>query len=78
MITIIINIPLVRPFVLPGSTRSGVGHRHETEWDTRFVELGKHLFEVRAEQYWRVKKLKVRRRSRNLERRFPKSRTKAY
>jgi hypothetical protein len=32
--------------------------RSETERDTRFVELGRYLCEVRAGQYWRVEKLK--------------------
>ena len=32
--------------------------RKETERDTRFVELGRYLCEVRAGQYWRVEKLK--------------------
>jgi hypothetical protein len=50
--------------------------RHETERDTRFVELGKYLCEVRAGQYWRVEKLKSF--DEFLERRFPESRRKAY
>ena len=32
--------------------------RKEAERDTRFVELGRHLCEVRAGQYWRLEKLK--------------------
>src|SRR5213595_1578350 len=32
--------------------------RSETERDTRFVELGRYLCEVRAGQYWRLEKLK--------------------
>ena len=32
--------------------------RHENERDTRFVELGKCLCEVRAGQYWRLENLK--------------------
>ena len=32
--------------------------RHENERDTRFVELGKYLCEVRAGQYWRLENLK--------------------
>ena len=32
--------------------------QHENERDTRFVELGKCLCEVRAGQYWRLEKLK--------------------
>ena len=31
--------------------------RKETERDTRFVELGRYLCEVRAGQYWRVEGL---------------------
>ena len=50
--------------------------RHETERDTRFVELGKYLYEVRAGQYWRVENLKSF--DEFLERRFPESRRKAY
>ena len=50
--------------------------RNETERDTRFVELGRYLCEVRAGQYWRVEKLKSF--DEFLERRFPESRRKAY
>jgi hypothetical protein len=50
--------------------------RHETERDTRFVELGKYLCEVRAGQYWRLENLKSF--DEFLERRFPESRRKAY
>ena len=50
--------------------------RHETERDTRFVELGRYLCEVRAGQYWRVERLKSF--DEFLERRFPESRRKAY
>src|SRR5213596_3283384 len=32
--------------------------RKEAEKDTRFVELGRYLCEVRAGQYWRLEKLK--------------------
>ena len=32
--------------------------RRETERDTKFVELGRYLCEVRAGQYWRMEKLK--------------------
>jgi len=32
--------------------------RKEAERDTRFVELGRYLCEVRAGQYWRVENLK--------------------
>jgi len=50
--------------------------RHENERDTRFVELGKCLCEVRAGQYWRLGNLKSF--DEFLERRFPESRRKAY
>ena len=50
--------------------------RHETERDTRFVELGRYLCEVRAGQYWRLENLKSF--DEFLERRFPESRRKAY
>jgi hypothetical protein len=50
--------------------------RNETEKDTRFVELGRYLCEVRAGQYWRMEK--VRSFDEFLERRFPESRRKAY
>ena len=50
--------------------------RHENERDTRFVELGKYLCEVRAGQYWRVENLKSF--DEFLARRFPESRRKAY
>ncbi len=50
--------------------------RSETDRDTRFVELGRYLCEVRAGQYWRVEKLKSF--DEFLERRFPESRRKAY
>src|SRR5213595_3700213 len=50
--------------------------RKESERDTRFVELGRHLCEVRAGQYWRVENLKSF--DEFLERRFPESRRKAY
>src|SRR5439155_8481094 len=50
--------------------------RKEAEKDTRFVELGRYLCEVRAGQYWRVEKLKSF--DDFLERRFPESRRKAY
>src|ERR1017187_8304977 len=50
--------------------------RHENERDTRFVELGKCLCEVRAGQYWRLEQLKSF--DEFLERRFPESRRKAY
>ena len=48
----------------------------EIERDTRFVELGHYLCEVRAGQYWRVENVKSF--DEFLERRFPESRRKAY
>ena len=48
----------------------------ESERDTKFVELGRYLCEVRAGQYWRLEKLKSF--DEFLERRFPESRRKAY
>ena len=50
--------------------------RKETDRDTKFVELGRYLCEVRAGQYWRLEKLKSF--DDFLERRFPGSRRKAY
>jgi hypothetical protein len=50
--------------------------RKEIERDTKFVELGRYLCEVRAGQYWRVENLKSF--DEFLERRFPESRRKAY
>ncbi len=50
--------------------------QHDNERDTRFVELGKCLCEVRAGQYWRLENLKSF--DEFLERRFPESRRKAY
>jgi hypothetical protein len=50
--------------------------RKEAERDTKFVELGRYLCEVRAEQYWRLENLKSF--DEFLERRFPESRRKAY
>ena len=50
--------------------------RTETERDTRFVELGRYLCEVRAGQYWRLEKLSSF--DDFLTRRFPESRRKAY
>src|SRR5438067_8996272 len=50
--------------------------RNEVEKDTRFVELGRYLCEVRAGQYWRLENLKSF--DEFLERRFPESRRKAY
>jgi hypothetical protein len=48
----------------------------EAECDTRFVELGRYLCEVRAGQYWRMENLKSF--DQFLETRFPESRRKAY
>jgi hypothetical protein len=50
--------------------------KNEAERDTRFVELGRYLCEVRARQYWRVEKLASF--DDFLTRRFPESRRKAY
>ena len=50
--------------------------KNEAERDTRFVELGRYLCEVRAGQYWRVEKLASF--DDFLTRRFPESRRKAY
>lgn len=50
--------------------------RTEAERDTRFVELGRYLCEVRAGQYWRLEKLGSF--DDFLTRRFPESRRKAY
>jgi len=46
------------------------------ERDTRFVELGRYLCEVRAGQYWRLERLASF--DDYLARRFPESRRKAY
>jgi len=48
----------------------------DRERDERFVELGKHLCEVRAGQYWRLENLLSF--DEFLEKRFPESRRKAY
>jgi hypothetical protein len=50
--------------------------KKETERDTKFVELGRYLCEVRFGQYWRLENLKSF--DEFLERRFPESRRKAY
>jgi hypothetical protein len=50
--------------------------RKEAERDTKFVELGRYLCEMRAGQYWRLENLKSF--DEFLERRFPESRRKAY
>jgi hypothetical protein len=49
--------------------------RKETERDTKFVELGRYLCEVRAGQYWRLENLKSF--DDSWETRFPQSRRKA-
>jgi hypothetical protein len=49
---------------------------NETERDTKFVELGRYLCEVRWGQYWRIEKLNSF--DAFLEQRFPGSRRKAY
>ncbi len=50
--------------------------RREMERDTKFVELGRYLCEVRAGQYWRLENLKSF--DGFLGIRFPQSRRKAY
>jgi hypothetical protein len=50
--------------------------RKEMERDTKFVELGRYLCEVRAGQYWQVENVKSF--DEFLGRRFPGSRRKAY
>src|SRR5215469_16524130 len=50
--------------------------RTDQERDTRFVELGRYLCEVRAGQYWQVENLKSF--DEYLEKKFPESRRKAY
>jgi hypothetical protein len=50
--------------------------RVDANRDTKFVELGRYLCEVRAGQYWRVENLKSF--DEFLERRFPDSRRTAY
>ena len=50
--------------------------RKEAERDTKFVELGTYLCEVRFGQYWRLENLKSF--DEFLARRFPESRRKAY
>src|SRR6266705_3832252 len=51
-------------------------HQVNHERDSRFVELGRYLCEVRCEQYWRLEKLASF--DDYLARRFPESRRKAY
>jgi hypothetical protein len=48
----------------------------DRERDTRFVELGRYLCEVRSGQYWRMERLSSF--DEFLEKRFPQSRRKAY
>ena len=48
----------------------------EGERDTRFVDLGRYLCEVRAGQYWRLENLRSF--DEFLQRRFPDSRRTAY
>ena len=48
----------------------------DRERDTRFVELGRYLCEIRSGQYWRLDNLKSF--DEFLEKRFPGSRRKAY
>jgi len=48
----------------------------ERERDSKFVELGRYLCEVRAGQYWKVNN--VRSFDEFLEGKFPESRSKAY
>ena len=50
--------------------------RTNQERDTRFVELGRYLCEVRSGQYWRADSLKSF--DEYLEKKFPESRRKAY
>jgi len=51
-------------------------HEVENQRDTKFVELGRYLCEVRAGQYWRLENLRSF--DEFLERRFSESRRKAY
>jgi len=50
--------------------------RTQSERDTKFVELGRYLCEVRSGQYWRLDNLASF--DQFLERKFPESRRKAY
>src|SRR5437763_16433111 len=50
--------------------------KKDAERDTKFVELGRYLCEVRTGQYWRLENLNSF--DNFLERRFPESRRKAY
>ena len=50
--------------------------RTESERDSKFVEMGRYLCEVRAGQYWRLESLKSF--DEFLGKRFPESRRKAY
>lgn len=49
---------------------------NDQERDSRFVELGRYLCEIRSGQYWRIQKLNSF--DEFLETRFPESRRKAY
>jgi hypothetical protein len=65
------------PFVLTKIDEIMAWERQkEVARDTRFVELGRYLCEVRAGQYWRVEAEKSF--DEFLARRFPESRRKAY
>src|SRR5437660_8661403 len=50
--------------------------KKEAERDSRFVDFGRYLCEVRAGQYWRLENLKSF--DEFLAKRFPESRRKAY
>ena len=50
--------------------------KKDTDRDTKFVELGRYLCEVREGQYWRLEKLKSF--DEFLANRFSESRRKAY
>jgi hypothetical protein len=50
--------------------------RTQAEKDTKFVELGRYLCEVRTGQYWKIEKLASF--DQFLEKKFPESRRKAY
>jgi hypothetical protein len=54
----------------------GWEQKKETDRDTKFVELGRYLCEVRAGQYWRMENVNTF--DEFLEKRFPDSRRKAY
>ena len=50
--------------------------QRDTERDTKFVELGRYLCEVRAGQYWRLENMKSF--DEFFDKKFPESRRKAY